>query len=177
MACLLIIEKMTYRKLDGLDPNFRIKTEKFLEEAKPLGVFITETFRSAERQNKLFNEGKSYIDGLTHLGQHQKGLAFDIAFMGPELYPEDHKIWEKVGKIANKHGIDWGYDLWAHTGFIDQPHFQDNGVAFVTPPAAPKWAEVYIKKMQDKKIDTSPMTKVGDMPLYQLVGVMDKYFS
>lgn len=23
--------------------------------------------------------------------------------------------------------MDWGFDLWAHTGFIDKPHFQDDG--------------------------------------------------
>ena len=26
--------------------------------------------------------------------------------------------------------MDWGYDLWAHTGFIDKPHFQDDGTEF-----------------------------------------------
>ena len=30
--------------------------------------------------------------------------------------------WGEIGDIANKYGIDWGWDLWK----TDKPHFQDN---------------------------------------------------
>jgi mRNA-degrading endonuclease RelE of RelBE toxin-antitoxin system len=44
-----------YRKLDKLNPNFRKKVEKFLTEVnlKENLIFITESWRSAERQAEL----------------------------------------------------------------------------------------------------------------------------
>lgn len=163
------------RDLSKLQPEFRNQVELFLEEATD--VFVTEAFRTAERQNELFKQGKSYIDGYSNLSMHQRGLAIDVAFRGDELYPKDHGKWEKMARIANKYGMDWGYDLWSHTGFIDKPHLQDNSEPFVMPPSIPEWAEEYVEKMDEKGITTPPTTKVGELPLYQLVGIIDKYIS
>lgn len=35
-------------------------------------------------------------------------------------------VWREIAEVANKYGIDWGYDLWE----TDKPHFQDNGKPF-----------------------------------------------
>ena len=162
---------MADRDLNKLQSKFREKVDLFLVECPH--VFVTEAYRTPERQKQLFREGKTYINGVDNLSMHQKGLAIDIAFRGSVLYPEDHKEWERVAKVARKHGIDWGYDLWAHTGFIDKPHFQDN-VAFVMPPKLPEWAMEYVELMEERGVTTPPTQKVGDMPLYQLVGIIEK---
>ena len=127
----------TDRDLDKLQPSFRKKVDLWLADNPE--VFVTEVFRTAERQKHLYDKGLSYIDGTNNLSMHQKGLAVDIAFHGNELYPTHHYKWAKVGESAKEYGIDWGYDLWSHTGFIDKPHFQDSGVPYVMPPELPEW--------------------------------------
>lgn len=116
---------MIYKKLDKLQREFKKKVEAFLEscEESNVKIFITETWRSEERQQELIKKGLSKIKHSLH----QDGLAFDIGFRG-ELYPKDFSMWRTVADIARKHGIDWGYDLWKW----DKPHFQDNNKKLTT---------------------------------------------
>lgn len=112
-----------YRGTDKLAPKFREKVEKWIAEVNKTAavIFITETFRTEERQKELIAAGLSQVKR----SNHQDGLAVDIAFTGAELYPADQKKWRAVADIAKKYGIDWGFDLWKW----DKPHFQDNGKA------------------------------------------------
>lgn len=129
---------MPYRSLDRLDPAFRAKVESFLTDAAPIGIFITETWRSDEDQLKAFQAGTSFLDGKKHKSMHQLGKAIDIAFLGNELYPENMGKWRRVADIAKACGIDWGFDLWGW----DKPHFQDNGypVNVKPKPQISEWA-------------------------------------
>ena len=104
-----------YRGLDKLDRRFREKVKFWLEDCEELGIFITETWRTKERQAYLVDQGYSW----TMDSDHRKGLAVDIAFEGKELYPMDIKRWEVVAMRAKKWGILWGYEQWG----IDKPHF------------------------------------------------------
>jgi hypothetical protein len=106
---------MIYKSLDRLNPEFRRKVELWLKENPE--IFITETYRSFTRQLYLYSKGIT----PTLRSNHQLGLAVDIAFEGNELYPKDLEKWKKIGKSANKFGIDWGYYLWGR----DKPHFQN----------------------------------------------------
>lgn len=85
-----------YRKLDKLTPEFREKVEKFLKACPQ--VFVTESWRSEERQAELVKAGLSFVKR----SNHQDGLAVDVAFTGPELYPADMKAWRKVADEAKK---------------------------------------------------------------------------
>lgn len=136
---------MTYRKTDKLQYNFRNKVRKFINETEHLGVFITETWRSEERQKELYKQKLSFLDGVHKKSMHQLGLAVDIAFRGPELYPKDIAIWQRVASIEKKHGMDWGYDLWQW----DKPHFQDN----------PEKEKIKNKKILEK-INFEPQGKI-----------------
>lgn len=119
--------KAADRDLSKLDANFKAKVDLFLKEVEPMGVFVTEAWRSEERQKYLISKGLS----KTKISQHQLGLAIDIAFrddprtkqVEKELYPEDYEHWYEVFNVARKYEIDWGFDLWRW----DKPHFQDNG--------------------------------------------------
>jgi len=113
------------RDLNMLVEPFRSKAKKFLELCPD--IFCTEAYRTPGRQAELYKKKLSHLDGVNKISEHQKGLAIDIAFHGNELYPLNHQTWRGVADIAKECGLDWGYDLWAHTGFIDNPHFQDNG--------------------------------------------------
>lgn len=113
-----------YRGLDKLAPAFRKKVELFLAACPE--IFVTESWRSGERQTELVKLKLSFVKR----SNHQDGLAIDIGFDGPDLYPVDQAKWRKVADVAKKYGIDWGFDLWNW----DKPHFQDNGLPLLLTP-------------------------------------------
>lgn len=153
----------TYRGTDKLAPKFREKVERFIAEVNKTAavIFITETFRSDERQKELIAAGLSRVKR----SNHQDGLAVDIAFTGAELYPADQKKWRAVADIAKKYGIDWGYDLWRW----DKPHFQDNGKALapLIDPAMKKTKYTDIMTQALKEANLTPLFSrhTGDAPL------------
>lgn len=115
----------TYRWIDKLNPRFAKKVKPFIDEVWDK-IFITESWRSKERQDYLYSLGRTRKwkkVTWTKKSNHQEGLAIDIAFRGKELYPRSIKKWRDIGDVAKKYGISWGYDLWKK----DKPHFQDNG--------------------------------------------------
>lgn len=113
------------RDISKLNPDFLRKVKPFLAECPQ--IFVTEAVRSRTRQNELLASGASKIN----ISLHQYGRAIDIGFYGKELYPKSLVKWREVADVAKKYGINWGYDLWAKSGFIDKPHFQDNFKPFI----------------------------------------------
>lgn len=113
------------RDINKLKPEFKKKVKLFLKEVGDK-IFITEAYRSQERQNELYAQGRTKPWNKvtwTLKSEHTKWTAIDIAFQGKDLYPSDIYTWKEVAEVAKKYGIDWGYDLWK----TDKPHFQDNG--------------------------------------------------
>lgn len=86
-------------------------------------VFITETYRSKERQAYLYAQGRTRPGAIvtwTLNSNHSSRLAWDIAVAPPKsLY--DVATLNKVGAIARKLGITWGGD-WKKN--VDKPHFE-----------------------------------------------------
>ncbi|MEY9975816.1 M15 family metallopeptidase [Lysinibacillus sp. RC79] len=86
-------------------------------------IFITETYRSQERQKYLYAQGRTrpgQIVTWTLNSNHKSRLAWDIA-VGPPQSLYDVTTLNKVGTIAKKLGIEWG-GTW--TNAIDRPHFE-----------------------------------------------------
>ena len=102
------------RDINKLTPSFKSKVELFLKEVWDK-IFITEAFRSDERQAKLYAQGRTtpwqIVTWVKH-SNHQDWIACDIAFNWDELYPTELSKWKEIWKVANKYGIDWGYDIW-----------------------------------------------------------------
>lgn len=110
---------------------------------------ISEGYRSLERQKKLFDEGKSKIDGIHKKGKHNyyPSLAVDIFTYHPNLntrrklaYDKTHLAYlagiinscaeELFDKGLINHRIRWGAN-WDSDGVIDYdqsfddfPHFE-----------------------------------------------------
>lgn len=86
-------------------------------------IFITETYRSPERQLELYSQGRTRPGQKvtwTLKSNHSSRLAWDIAVSPPKsLY--DVNTLNRVGEIACKLGITWG-GTWKET--IDRPHFE-----------------------------------------------------
>lgn len=116
-----------------LDPDFREKVKLWLEDVNKntwSKIFITEGWRSQERHDGLWAIGRTINwkktkwpkVTRTRRSKHLVWLAVDIAFKGKELYPSSNSTRETIWLIANKYGIDRGYDLRKR----DKPHFQNN---------------------------------------------------
>ena len=116
----------TCRDLDELTAAAQTACRLLFQECYKEGltnIFITETYRSQERQKYLFNQGRTrpgQIVTWTLSSNHKSRLAWDIAVAPPQsLY--DVETLTKVGNIARMLGITWGGD-WK--GSIDRPHFE-----------------------------------------------------
>jgi hypothetical protein len=158
-----------------LHPNFRPKVEKFLAEAGDK-IRVTEGVRSQARQNHLYSLGRTRPGSIvtwTLTSNHITGRAIDICFVGLRPYPP-RKDWLPIVAIAKKYGINWGGE-WRNP---DSPHFEDNfqPMPTPTPPIPPAWAQETLQIMKSAKIETTPDTRVGDLPLYHLLSVILKFF-
>ena len=114
------------RSITSLHPAAQKACRLFLDECKKSGldVFLTETYRSKERQKWLYAQGRTRFPGpivtWTLNSNHMSRLAWDIAVNPPkDLY--DAATLNKAGAIARRLGIEWGGD-WK--GTIDRPHFR-----------------------------------------------------
>lgn len=110
----------------------------------PVDFGIAEGHRSVERQKKLFDEGKSKIDGITQQGKHNKkpSEAGDIyAWVnGAASWDRDHLnliagviiacayflLMEKLISHSIRWGGNWDGDgeIISDQNFIDLPHFE-----------------------------------------------------
>ncbi|MEC1304333.1 M15 family metallopeptidase [Lysinibacillus capsici] len=114
------------RDLDQLLSVAQIACRLLFQECYKEGIkniFITETYRSQERQNYLYAQGRTrpgQIVTWTLSSKHTSRLAWDIA-IGPPQSLYDETTLKRVGGIARKLGIVWGGD-W--TGSRDRPHFE-----------------------------------------------------
>jgi len=116
----------TCRDLAELLPTAQTACRLLFQECYKAGIkniFITETYRSQERQKYLYAQGRTrpgQIVTWTLDSNHKSRLAWDIAVGSPQsLY--DVVTLNRVGAIAKKLGIEWG-GTW--TKAIDRPHFE-----------------------------------------------------
>jgi hypothetical protein len=115
-------------------------------------IFVTETWRSEERQKELISLWLSKVAR----SNHQDWLAIDIWFFWSELYPSDFSKWRKVADIAKKYWIDWWFDLWKW----DKPHFQESW-----KPLQP--SETNISKSRFSDIMTAVLKETNLNPLFE----------
>lgn len=116
------------RDIQKLKPYLIPVVETFLAKAKFNGwdAFITEGFRSFERQSYLYAQGRTRSGNIitnAKAGQsnHNFGMAFDIAFKNKNGDVSwDVDLFNLAGKVGKQLGLKWGGDWWR---FIDRPHF------------------------------------------------------
>ena len=120
----------TCRDLSQLKQVAQTAVRLLFQECVKAGItniFITETYRSQERQNYLYAQGRTRSGSIvtwTRTSNHSGRLAWDIACSSPaSLY--DVATLNKVGAIAMKLGITWGGQPdWVKAGATDRPHFE-----------------------------------------------------
>jgi peptidoglycan L-alanyl-D-glutamate endopeptidase CwlK len=115
----------TCRDINELTPKAQKACRMFLEECKHQGlnVLVTETYRSQERQNYLYEQGRTRKGKKvtwTKNSRHTSRRAWDICqnIKGQEY--SNTTFFRMCGKIAKSMGITWGGD-WSTP---DMPHFE-----------------------------------------------------
>lgn len=113
------------RDIKELSPLAQIACNLFMEECKKAGlnVCITETYRPQERQNWLYEQGRTRAGNVvtwTKQSRHTSKLAWDICknIKGQEY--SDGAFFAKCGEIAKRLDITWG-GTW---NTPDKPHFE-----------------------------------------------------
>lgn len=123
-----------------LHPVVRERSNQLVQQAADKGIMmvITDDFRSAEVQDRLYEQGRTAAGNIvTHArgGEsfHNFGLAIDFAIKTPSAdviwdmqYDGNQNgkaDWGEVVEMAKALGFEWGGD-WAQ--FKDYPHLQMN---------------------------------------------------
>lgn len=131
--------KNSLKKLEGLHPNLQ-KFFRELIKISPYDFSITQGVRTAEEQNKLYQQGRTTpgkivtnCDGYKLKSNHQTksdglGHAGDIAVLVNNKITWEEKYYKEVAMSARilmqKYNIEWGGD-WKN--FKDLPHFEYKG--------------------------------------------------
>ncbi len=113
------------RDISELTPNAQKACNLFMAECRKQGlnVLITETYRSQERQNYLYAQGRTRSGNVvtwTKNSRHTSRRAWDICknIKGQEY--SDASFFKKCGEVAKKFNITWG-GTWKTP---DTPHFE-----------------------------------------------------
>ena len=106
---------MRYAGTNLLYPPFKRKLLEALEECRDscIPLMIFETFRSRERQQKLYNKGRTttgprVTGARPGRSQHQYGIAADLVLWidGKWTWKETH-LYRDAGPIFERHGLTW----------------------------------------------------------------------
>ena len=115
----------TCRDISALTDKAQEACRLFLAECQKCGlkVRITETYRSQERQNYLYEQGRTRAGKVvtwTKNSRHKSRRAWDICqdIKGKEY--SDSTFFKRCGEIAKKLNITWG-GIWKTP---DTPHFE-----------------------------------------------------
>jgi peptidoglycan L-alanyl-D-glutamate endopeptidase CwlK len=119
------------RKIEDLHPIVQIYANHFLEKCKEAGIdlLITSTYRDAESQNALFNQGRTtpgHIVTNARAGYsfHNFKVAMDVVPLVDGKADWNSPKWSQIGQIGRGVGLFWGHD-WIH--FKEMAHFQYTG--------------------------------------------------
>ena len=120
--------KRSLERMEGIDEKLVIIAHRALSISKiDFGIPEFGGLRNSDQQKKLFDLGKSKVDGTEVKSKHQYGKALDVF-----AYVDGNASWdiEYMAQIAAAflqasnslgYNIIWG-GLWEN--FIDTPHFE-----------------------------------------------------
>jgi hypothetical protein len=113
----------------GLLPEVQSKANLLIEMAGTVGmdIRITEGYRSPERQNELYAQGRTTPGKIVTWAKagesyHQSRKAFDVCFKGSDPYPNDDTKWKRLADIGQSIGLKAGY--YFPQDKKDSPHFE-----------------------------------------------------
>lgn len=122
------LSEASKHNLHGVNAQLYRVIEHALEITKvDFGIPRDGGLRTAERQNELYKDDKSQMDGFIKKSNHQTGNAFDVfAYVDGKASWDEyhlHQVAVAVLQAASQLGIGlvWG-GSWKN--FVDMPHFE-----------------------------------------------------
>jgi peptidoglycan L-alanyl-D-glutamate endopeptidase CwlK len=122
------------RKIEDLTTDMQKLVSKFVVECAAQGItlLITSTYRDAESQNALYNQGRtpeSKAKGEKIVTNAKAGQSFHNFRVAVDVVPlvngkpdwNNTALWQRVGAIGKACGLEWAGD-WKK--FKEFPHFQ-----------------------------------------------------
>ena len=127
------------RDVTKLHPTLQAKIKQLIKECKAVGITIQigECLRTVAEQDALYAKGRTApgsivtnARGKSYSSMHQWGVAFDFYLKmdidgdgktSDDAYNNATKVFNKVGAIGKKLGLEWGGD-WK--SIKDLPHLQ-----------------------------------------------------
>ena len=95
-----------------------------------IALAVTETYRSTERQEQLFDQG---LTELKTVGVHHYGLAADFCKMLPDGSATWKGSWDFMADLCQENGMiwggNWGKPIVEPGSFVDLDHVQRIAVA------------------------------------------------
>lgn len=118
-----VLGKSSLAKLDGVHPDLVRVLRRYMAEAGPVDVRVTEGLRTLARQRQLVAAGASKTLKSRHLTGHAIDLCGWIAGRPDYSWPIMRRIAEGMKAAARLEGValEWGGD-WRT--FQDGPHYQ-----------------------------------------------------
>jgi peptidoglycan L-alanyl-D-glutamate endopeptidase CwlK len=103
------------RSLADLEPRVRALASEFIERAAELGidVIITSTYRDAEAQQKLYEQGRGAPGSIVTNAKagdsfHNYRLAFDFApIVNGKIPWDDSALFGRLGTLGESLGLEW----------------------------------------------------------------------
>lgn len=158
------------RDINELSPLAQVACKLFIQKCKEKGldVLITETYRSQERQNYLYEQGRTRSGKIvtwTHNSRHTSRRAWDICKNVKGHEYDDPSFFKKCGSIAKELNITWG-GTWSTP---DTPHFE-----ITTSWKAPK-EELSVAQYEElKEMIESLSTRLTKVEKPMKYGYVDK---
>jgi peptidoglycan LD-endopeptidase CwlK len=125
----MAVDQRSEKNIATLNPKVQLLARKLIETATAQGIHVKviSGHRTYEEQNDLYAQGRTkpgQIVTKAKGGQsnHNFATAFDVGIFsedGKKYYDDSHD-YERVGKIGEALGLEWG-GSWK---FVDEPHFQ-----------------------------------------------------
>jgi peptidoglycan L-alanyl-D-glutamate endopeptidase CwlK len=124
------------RKVEDLHPKVQAMAKAHVAACHAAGIdiMITCTYRDAEEQNRLYNQGRTtpgakVTNAKAGQSMHNYRIAYDVVPLryGKPVWKttgEDGVLWQKVGALGKQCGLEWAGD-WKT--FREFPHFQYTG--------------------------------------------------
>lgn len=161
----------TIRDISALTPAAQTACNLFMESCrqKGLNVLITETYRSQERQDYLYEQGRSRpgkIVTWTKNSRHTSGRAWDVCknVKGEEY--SDASFFKSCGDVAAQLGIIWG-GTWSTP---DTPHFEIS-TNWKEPEKGVNEEMTDAEKKEFEELKATVETQAGEIEYYK--GVID----
>lgn len=149
------------KAIDQLDPVFQPIVESIIRqlEAEGVKILITDGYRSFSEQKALYDNPNVFAAAPGY-SFHNYAMAIDVVPVDENggIHYEDARAYEIIGKIAKRHGCEWGGD-WKQK---DKPHIQyTQGLTIedvrsgktllrsLAPASAPTWRFQYLSIEQN----------------------------